>query len=195
MPKIVDHDLRRETVAEIVMALVAELGLEGVNVREIARRAGCSTAIISHYFANKHDLMLFAYRRALASTIAEVECRLAARRPFEECLAPLLPIDEAGIRGWKVWLAFWGKALGDEEFRHEQELRSREALALVARIAGHFRAADDARPIKPLARQLLVTIVGLATQAVYDPVNWPAAAQRAVLVDQIAAMRLTPPGG
>ncbi|WP_156679801.1 TetR/AcrR family transcriptional regulator [Sphingomonas profundi] len=190
MPKIVDHALRRETVAEIVMELIAEVGLEGVNVREIARRAQCSTAIISHYFANKHDLMLFAYRRALADTIDDVERRIAADEPIRACLEPMLPIGEGGVRGWKVWLSFWGKALSDEEFRHEQEQRSREALALVARVLACHRRPGDDRATEPLARLLLVTIVGLATQATYDPGRWPAAVQRATLDEQIAALGL-----
>ncbi len=138
--------------------------------------------------------MLFAYRRALTATVADVERLFADGRPFLDCLDPLLPAEPSGIRGWKVWLAFWGKALVDEAFRHEQEQRSREALALVARLAARELTGGDVAAAGPVARQLLVTVVGLATQAIYDPENWPPAEQRRVLADQVAAIRLAAGG-
>ena len=36
MPKIVDHDLQRETFAEAAMRLIARNGLEGVTMRAVA---------------------------------------------------------------------------------------------------------------------------------------------------------------
>jgi len=57
MPLIVDHDARRREVGAIAARLIATSGLEGVTVRDVARIAGFSTAVVSHYFDNKRALL------------------------------------------------------------------------------------------------------------------------------------------
>ena len=57
MPRIVDHDARRRRVAEEAAELIAERGIDAVTFREIGERAGCSTAIVSHYFRDKRDVL------------------------------------------------------------------------------------------------------------------------------------------
>jgi hypothetical protein len=86
-------------------------------------------------------------------------------------------------------------AMADPPFMAEQQRSGREARHLVAELIagtsgeGNFDMA--ARDMQ--ARRLLVTVAGLATQATYDPVDWPAARQRALLTTEIAALGLAGP--
>ena len=50
MPKVVDHDERREDVAEAAWRVIGRDGLEGATLREISREAGFTTGVIQHYF-------------------------------------------------------------------------------------------------------------------------------------------------
>ena len=43
MPRQVDHDARRLEVAEVAARLIAQVGVERVTVRELAKAAGYST--------------------------------------------------------------------------------------------------------------------------------------------------------
>ena len=76
MPKVVDHEERRTELAAAVWRLASRDGLEAVTVRRVAEEAGWSTGAVVHYFADKEDLLLFAF-----STVADrVRTRLAEAR-------------------------------------------------------------------------------------------------------------------
>ena len=65
MPVFVDHDERRRQVVAVASRLIAEAGLDAVTVRDVANAAGCSTAIVSHYFHNKKELLFLTYRASI----------------------------------------------------------------------------------------------------------------------------------
>lgn len=190
MPLIVDHEARRREVAEIAASLIANMGLEKVSVREIARAAGYSTAVVTHYFHNKRDLLLFVYQLMLNRAEDRVAVALEERRPTQTCLEELLPLDEQRRDEWKIWFAFWGIAMSDPHFMDEQKQRGRNAQTLISDVLD--RSSDiDARldgGREFQARRLLVTIAGLATQATYDPQGWPPERQRTVLEAELASL-------
>jgi len=127
MPLIVDHDARRREVGAIAARLIATSGLEGVTVRDVARIAGFSTAVVSHYFDNKRALLLFVYRMALMDSVARVQRRRDTGAGLQKCLEALLPLDRNRRDRWKIWFTFWGMAMEDAAFLAEQQQRGREA--------------------------------------------------------------------
>ena len=191
MPQPVDHEARRKQVAAIGAMLLAKAGLEGVTFRDIARAAGYSTAIVSHYFRNKRELMTYIFRSAAQGTVAKVDEDLAAGKPLQECVELLLPLDEERTRDWQVWIAFWGHVANDPEMLLEQQRRAREALDLIKRVlAREYAGLDiDEQTVELRARRLLTMITGLATETVFDPQQWTPERQRAVLADEIATIR------
>ena len=46
MPKIIDHDQRREEIAQQVNSLISEQGIENTSIRAICRRSGFSLSLI-----------------------------------------------------------------------------------------------------------------------------------------------------
>ena len=61
MPKIVDHDARRAELAAAVWRLASREGIDAVTMRGVAAEAGWSTGAVAHYFADKEELVLFAF--------------------------------------------------------------------------------------------------------------------------------------
>lgn len=193
MPLIVDHDARRREVAHIAARLIATRGLEGASIRDIALAAGCSTAVVSHYFRNKRELLLATYRQAMEETIGRARRRRDRGGDLPYCLEAILPLDRRRRDNWKVWFAFWGMAMADPLFLEEQKRSGREARRLFAELIGGTspEAAAEAGRRDMQARRLLVTVSGLATQATYDPADWPADRQRALIAEEIAALELS----
>jgi AcrR family transcriptional regulator len=192
MPRYVDHDARRREVADIAAKLIAQVGVERLTVRELAKAAGYSTAIVSHYFSDKRQLLLFTYREAALNAQARVnEVLENSPEDLEGCLGALLPCNEERRREWHVWFAFWGMAIGDPEFAEEQRRRMRGSLKLIQtvleRMAKKGLIAGDA-DFELLASQFLTVLNGMAVQVGFDPDDWPEARQRKMLkraVDQI----------
>ena len=65
MPKIVDHDRRRDEIALIACRVVAEHGFEKASMVRIARAAGYTTGMLAHYFDSKQDIIIAALRLIL----------------------------------------------------------------------------------------------------------------------------------
>jgi AcrR family transcriptional regulator len=194
MPLVVDHDSRRREVAEIAARLIAAAGLEAVTVRDVARVAGFSTAVVSYYFENKRALMMFVYRMALLDTIDRVRRRRDRGADLQRCLETILPLDRKRRDRWKVWFAFWGMAGDDPEFAAEQRLRGREARLLFAELleTASTVQAETAAERDMQARRLLAMVTGLSGQATYDPADWPPARQKALLAAEIATLNPRP---
>lgn len=190
MPPPVDHEARRQQVAAIASRLLARAGLQAVTFRDIAREAGYSTAIVSHYFHNKRELLIYMFRSAAAGAVARVDGRHAEGGSLQECLEILLPLDEERRRDWQVWVAFWGQVSSDPELLAEQQRRAHDALNLVIRLlTDEYRGRDvPASVIELRARRLLTMVTGLATETVFDPQEWPPERQQAVLADELSTL-------
>lgn len=188
MPIVVDHEQRRREVAEVAADLIARLGLERVTVREIAAATGFSTTVVSHYFRDKRELLMLAYRLAAARARRRIDAaRGDGTQRLRQSVEALLPLDEASRRDWSVWLAFWSVAATDAEFGAEQRRRSRETLDLVRRLVADALGSTGG-DATPAAERLLTAVYGIAMQAVFDPARWPAKRQREAVAAELAAI-------
>ena len=189
MPRQVDHDARRREVAEVAARLIAQVGVERVTVRELAKAAGYSTAIVSHYFADKRQLLLFTYQAAARAAQARVDAILKdAPDDLIGSIEALLPLDEARHREWQVWLSFWGMAIGDPEFAAEQRRRvlvTRKRIEKVLRAMAAKGTLPADADFDLIARELLTVVNGLAVQAGFDPADWPPERQHRVLLQAV----------
>src|SRR5262249_60318181 len=80
MPKIVDHDQRRDQIALVACRVVAQHGFDQATIVRIAREAGYTTGMVAHYFDTKQDIIIAALRLILR----RVEERLASGGPGAE---------------------------------------------------------------------------------------------------------------
>ncbi|NJN73808.1 MAG: TetR family transcriptional regulator [Limnothrix sp. RL_2_0] len=102
---------RRSQVALAAMKLIAEQGLQKTSLRAIAHELGCTTGVLTHYFRNKDELLLFLLEvvmerlaEKMAITVQDVE---GIDRLTVMMLAVFPTTDELK-QIWRVWLAFVG---------------------------------------------------------------------------------------
>jgi AcrR family transcriptional regulator len=120
VPKVVDPARRRQELADAVLRVIRQDGLEHASVRNVAREAGLSMGSLRHYFTTQSELMAFAFR----TVIDRIESRLATlppdpdpRRRAERTLVELLPLDAERRSENEVWLAFTARAAVDPTLR------------------------------------------------------------------------------
>jgi AcrR family transcriptional regulator len=113
MPKKVDHDARRRLIADALMQVAAEQGLEAVSLRHVAAAAGVSAGMVQHYFRTKDEMMAFALavvRDRNQVRVTEAIGRLGddppARLLLRTMIAALLPLDDESRADGRVALAF-----------------------------------------------------------------------------------------
>src|ERR1700741_5058315 len=112
-----DHDARRRRIAEVVVDVIAREGLEAATVRRIAAAVGYSTTVITHYFADKHDLLLSAYH--IMSGIASDRFNESHGRDPTDVVGYLISmsaLDPAALGYWRTFIAIWDRSLRDRAF-------------------------------------------------------------------------------
>lgn len=113
MPKKVDRQERRTLIADALMRVAAEQGLEAVSLRHVAAEAGVSPGMVQHYFRTKDEMMAFAMavvRERGQIRVTDALARLGENPPPRQLLrtmiAALLPLDEQSRNDGRVALAF-----------------------------------------------------------------------------------------
>ncbi len=180
------HDDRRNEVALVTARLIAERGLEGVKLREIATEIGYSTHIVSHYFDSKKELMLFTLRQCAARQVRRLKTAIARDASVAECLETLLPLDEARMVDGRVWMVFWAQTLSDEDIIAEQRdfgQRWRRLLVGMMRIRGFFTAETPRATRDFVAQQLQSAVAGIGIHGALGV--WSADRQRQILAEQV----------
>jgi AcrR family transcriptional regulator len=185
MPKIVDHDRRREEIAQVACQVVAEMGFRQATIARIARAAGYTTGMVAHYYDSKQDIILAALRLILK----RIEERLRRREGEGDAdllsvLSEALALDRQRFIECAFWMAFWGQVSADKTLRRLNAWVHREYLRLFERcFATHWpQSAHWPKPVREQALRSVVTFInGLTASAVTSPADWPAAAQVAQL--------------
>ncbi|MDP8952006.1 MAG: TetR/AcrR family transcriptional regulator [Actinomycetota bacterium] len=181
MPRVVDHEKRREEIAEAAWRVVEQAGPQGANMREIAREAGHTTGVVTHYFRDKRELMAFAFGLMVNRSMTRV-AEAAARSGPTEALAQLLPLDEERRREATVWLALMGASLADPELARELRQRYRQAReATLPAFRTAFKEAAPGEDPDDVADELLAVVDGLTVGALTDPERYPPGRQLALL--------------
>ncbi|MCG8591853.1 MAG: TetR family transcriptional regulator C-terminal domain-containing protein [Proteobacteria bacterium] len=198
MPKIVDHAERRAEFAEAAFKTIVENGIENASVRAVASAAGSSTGALVHYFGSKDDLLLHALRHAGSKVATRMLAALDRHNGVEglrQVLFEALPLDEERAGEWRIWLAFWGRAVNDPELFQEQQTRYRRWRDLVQSVIegcqreGALPASLDA---VHEAQLILAFIDGLGVQATFDPEQMPPARQREALTTTLERLQRQP---
>jgi TetR/AcrR family transcriptional regulator, transcriptional repressor of bet genes len=196
MPKVVDHEQRREELAGAVWRLASREGLDSVTIRGVAAEAGWSTGALHHYFADKEELLLFAFRTAadrIGRRVAAV--KVSATGPLDLARALLaigLPLDAERRDETRVWFAFLGLALTRPTLARAQGAAYGQWRRLVASALEAAQAEGELdREIDPRreAAGLVALVDGLAVQAMFEPRGPNAKRQLELLDARLAELR------
>jgi AcrR family transcriptional regulator len=175
VPKIVDHDLRRQELLAATWRVIARTGIVGVTTREIARQAGVSTGVLAHYFANKEELLAAALNQSHQQVYARLRERtqgLLGLDALRVVMLEALPLDEQRLLEAQIEVNFWSLALGHEalrELQHEEFERFWDTLhyrVCEAQKLGHLQAGADPSDI---THELVILVEGLSQEAVLYP--------------------------
>ena len=126
---------RREDLIAATLDCIAEFGIQGATVRQIATRAGVTGGLIRHYFAGKDQMLQAAYRKVMmgmteAAIAAAIEGETAKSRLRRFIVANVTP-PVTDPRTLSLWAAFISHIQIDPSFaaiHRENYLAFLEAL-------------------------------------------------------------------
>ena len=183
----VDHDERRRRIAEVTVDVIAREGLEAATIRRIAAELGGPTKIVTHYFADKQELLVWAYR-SLAEQSERYLTEVIARAPSDivAALMAMTAVDESQALLWRVYVAFWDRAARDPFFAELQ--RTQIDLAL-KRIAEIIRARNGEREdVESVSQRLNALVQGISLLAMAERGRWTPERTRATLAAEVEVL-------
>ncbi|OPG07236.1 TetR/AcrR family transcriptional regulator [Microbispora sp. GKU 823] len=187
MPKIVDHQVRREEIAEALWRVVRRDGVGAATVRSIAAEAGWSPSALRHYFSTQTELLAFAMEHVITRVRARIETTVfqgPVRVAIRALLEQLLPMDAERRAEAEVWLQLTARAQGDpaaaDWLRRANDGTGEVAAIAVRALAdeGELAAHRDA---EFEAARLHALIDGLSVHVLTRPESMPPDRMSAVL--------------
>jgi AcrR family transcriptional regulator len=118
MPKVIDHDQRRNDIIDVTWNLIVKGGFDAATMREIASEAGFANGALKHYFPGKDEIMQGTWDRALAGMAEHVDQAVGATRGIAALRAVVVataPLDDEAVTAGRVLLAFWERAVSNDE--------------------------------------------------------------------------------
>lgn len=193
MPKKVDIATQRRMIADATIGAIHQNGLDRTGLRDVARAGNMTTGTVTHYFADKDAVIEAALEEIVRRALERIDGGNAPAIPgdiaaFVKRVCCYLPINETSQKEWRVWLAFWGRAIADERLRavHRNYYR-----AFVDRLAGHmlpFEKAASKQKIRNCADAVIAALDGVGTRATLEPDQWPPKRQRETLTSLLMPM-------
>ena len=123
MPKRVDHEERRQQIADALLRTAATRGLHATGMREVAAEAGVSLRLVQYYFGTKEELLLAAMQYLAARFSARAVARFRAasgsggpaspRDIIAAILTEALPADEERRSFTIIYTAYLALSLTD----------------------------------------------------------------------------------
>ena len=115
---------RRIEVSAAAWRVIVREGLDRTSIRAIAKELNCTTGVVTHYFRDKQELILFALNQVtenLTQAMAEAAEQPLGIERLVEMLCTFLPLDSKRQEILKVWVAFLGYAVGRESLMVEHQ--------------------------------------------------------------------------
>jgi AcrR family transcriptional regulator len=187
LPKIVDHEERREELIAAVWRVVARYGLDGSTIRAIAKETDASAGALSHYFKDKDDILTFALKLSHRRIRERQNRKLDGLKGVEalrELVLDNLPLDEERELETRLEVGYWARSLTRPEVRKVQGM---EAAVLHKRMVALIIEAqrrgdvDGETAASTIAERLLALIDGLSLHALLYPERLSPQAQMTII--------------
>lgn len=118
MPKIIDHDKRREHIIEVTRELMVNGGFEAATMRSIAEKAGFANGALKRYFPDKKSIITATFDKVLHEIDQSARGRIdgmhgiAALREY--CHA-VMPYSAQSARTVRVVTTLWNACSTDPD--------------------------------------------------------------------------------
>lgn len=163
-------DTNRREIASAACALVAEGGLDSVSMRRIAKHLGATTGYISHYYADKEDLLEAALREALSELTSGAAPLSTDLEEWIDNAVRTLPHNVDTQRFWRILTAFQSASLNNPRLAEVLRIYVVEQIsALTGHLTEKVGADTPTEKVTALARSLFALVSGLGTTTTITP--------------------------
>lgn len=175
-PRNTASDIRNE-ILDATVALIDESGIHAATMRRIAQRAGCTTGKLTHYYANKEEIIVAALtqlRSRAAQSLARAATQGRGVERIRNFVLATLP-DEGrtgSVASWRVWINLWNEALIESYASAEWDRRAEGYELMLRQVVEAARADGDLDPhisTDSIVQLLAMIVYGAGSNAILRP--------------------------
>ena len=186
---------RRLEVSEAAWRVIVREGLDRTSMRAIAQEMNCTTGVVTHYFRNKQELILFALHQVTERLQGLMQVAIANVSGIDRLVAMLssfLPVDQERQAILRVWVAFLGYAVGREDLmaEHRQSAGQLRQVMIqeLATLQDQGIIRSDVEP-ESEANVLLALVNGVSLDTLVQAQRLSAEQQQKVLQNYVYGLR------
>ncbi|WP_422734202.1 TetR/AcrR family transcriptional regulator [Micromonospora sp. WMMD558] len=188
---------QRERLSAATWSVLADHGLAGLTLRAVAERAGCTTGMVLHTFADKRALLVHARELLHQRTGERADAAASAGGDPSDALRAVLlqaaSTTEEKREEARVWIGFLAAALADPALAELHRRYNRSFVDRIRRLVAAARPDWDPAACAATATTLVALVEGLNTLAAVDPDTYRDEAQRSAIDAALAPVRLNAP--
>ncbi|GGF11536.1 TetR/AcrR family transcriptional regulator [Williamsia phyllosphaerae] len=186
MPKLVDHEERRRAIIAAAWQIIADRGIDGINMRDLAAEAGYTNGALTHYFSGKDEILQTAFEHVIYSTNLRIAAGVGRRRghaALRKLCFELMPLTEESTLEARIAVSLWQRAMTDPVMVRVNNLAVADWRT---RIAGYWQEAVDVGELPAVNVErgvdlLMTAVIGLQVTAALDPGSLSRKSQLAML--------------
>lgn len=193
MPKIGMQSIRKQQLIQATLAVINEVGMQEASIALIARKAGVSNGIISHYFRDKNGLLEAAMRHIQYQLGFAVAIRLrmlsdaTPKQRIQAIVEGNFDTSQTSEAAMKTWLAFWASSMHQPNLNRLQKVNDRRLYSNLSYEFGRVLTKVQARMA---AKGLAALIDGLWLRSALS--NAPFSLEEAkIITNEYIDMQLT----
>ncbi|MCG5513945.1 transcriptional regulator BetI [Ectothiorhodospira shaposhnikovii] len=163
---------RRRQLIRATLTAIHQYGMADATIARIARLAGVSSGIISHYFGDKAGLME-ATMRYLLQQLGDAVAERRRKIPPEDVAGHVDAIidgnfdsSQTNVAAMRAWLEFWAASMHQPALRRLQRVNERR---LYANLCHQFRQVLPANQARDAAQSVAALIDGLWLRGALTP--------------------------
>lgn len=185
---------RRLEVSEAAWRVIVREGLDRASMRAIAQEMNCTTGVVTHYFRNKQELILFALHQVTERLQVMMQMAIEGVSGVDRLTAMLLsflPLDQERQEILRVWVAYLGYAIGRDGLMEEHQQSAAELRAVIIHELEDLQSAgliggDLIAQVE--ANALLALVNGVAIDSLIQAEHLEPEQQETVIKRYIASM-------
>lgn len=154
---------RRAQLINAAVETIGEVGLADITLSQVAKEAGMSTGIVSHYFGDKEGLLKATMSKILRDLHDDIVAYRARANsdPRSQLFAIIngnFAPSQTSETSMRTWLNFWSASMYNADLRRLQRINDHR---LYSNICFQFQRALPQASARKAARGLAAMIDGL----------------------------------
>lgn len=134
MSRVKPEHIRREQIIDAAFDVIYNIGLTNTTIAKIAKQAGLSTGIVSHYFGDKQGLINACMRGMLNELRTQTEQYKAkvSQNPVDLIKAIIdsnFDSSQTNAKAMRLWLEFWTASMHIPELGRLQRINDQRSYS------------------------------------------------------------------